>query len=406
MGAQKRHHFFQKVVPEPDFQQAKAAWQWIKFLHSNDNGLVPVHINLDETSIKLMPQQPDGHLSSSARARKRSPAGLALSVSRGQMRGAVTYLCCVADNEAAQKLLPQVVLVSKRLVTREKLAEIKAAMPGCIHIIEGESSWMTVPVFCKILTMMHEHLASMMATHSFHITADCFRAHLSADVWRHCRRLGFRYSLIPAKLTWALQPCDTHVFRSFKRVLAGHCMRAMVEDEHGVLTKLELFVALAKSIEEVTMAKSWAAAFTDCGLTGACERCSDRVLRKLSFETVPFVSDHLPSLAQLQAVFPVNMVIPITNVFGLFLTQRSAEPTHTEHRAVTRSMSTAAASSALSAPSSSAACPPHRAAMAAAPLPPPLPPPMEPPPQPVLRLPSSSRLPPAAPRDSAPRSSA
>ena len=41
---------------------------------------------------------------------------------------------------------------------------------------------------------------------------DCARQHIHRSVFDAAARQGVRLVLIPAKLTWLLQPCDAHVF--------------------------------------------------------------------------------------------------------------------------------------------------------------------------------------------------
>ena len=347
---------------------------------------------MDETSIRLLPEQGVGYISANARSLKRSPKGLVYSAPRSNTRSAFTYVCLVTDDLDIQKLLPQVLVVSKKVVPVTKICTIRGMLPSNIHIMQMESSWTTTEKMIALLKMTKKSLEGVITDRQLIFTADCYRAHITQPVWRTCKALDIFYSVIPSKMTWAIQPCDTHVFASLKRNLQHKCLEAMLSSDDGALTTECLFLCLADCITEVVCSRSWENAFRDTGLLGDQGCVSARVLNKLGFEAAPLVGSELPTLKMLQSIFPKNAVIPITLVFGCFLdTPAALEVMPSPRRMVTRSVTRRLAAQECASSASSAPPLGRTWNLHGVPLAYPTPPTR------VLHLPATARLPASSP---------
>ena len=222
-------------------------------------------------------------------------------------------------------VVDEVLIVSKQLVSSELMVQILATKPANVEIMLGKGSWMTADIMTEVIRLLAAALSDCLGRRPVFLTADCFRAHMTVSVWEACVAYGIYYSLIPSKLTWALQPCDTHVFQAEKKRLRWLCEQKMMESPGGFLSKLALFSALFQTISTVLCGRPWGRAFAETGLNGDQTSVSDRVLHKLGFSEVPAVGCDLPSLQQLQAVFPDRAVIPIASVFGLVVADERAQ---------------------------------------------------------------------------------
>ena len=313
------------------------------------------------------------------------------SAPRNNTRSAFTYICLVADDLDIQKALPQVLMVSKKVVPAIQINAIRTMLPPNIHIWHRDSSWL-MDKMMALMKMLTKSLAGKIEDRQIILTADCFRAHITQPVWKDCKAHKMFYAVIPSKMTWALQPCDTHVFAALKRNLQQKCQEAMLARGDGALTTESLFTSLAASITEVVCSRSWAHAFRDTGLLGDQSGVSLRVLQKLGFASVPLVGSELPTLKMLQSVFPKNAVIPITLVFGCFLGETGAmECIAPLERTVTRSVSRRLAAQAVA--SGAPSLPPQEPSWSLPRVPLTLP---EHPTR-VLRLPATARLPASSP---------
>ena len=221
------------------------------------------------------------------------------------------------------------------MVTEQQQRTLSAIMPGNVLLLRRHTAWMTSDLMTRVLLVLKKSLAHFMDTHQIFLTADAYRAHVTLEVWKPCVKHQILYCVIPAKLTWALQPCDTHVFASYKHRLQTVCQGAIVDSATGKLSLEVLLQCVCQCIVEILECRSWAKAFADTGLTGTQADVSARVLSKLTCEQIPEVGSDLPTLAQLMDVFPKRAVLPIDNMFVMFLTPSSAGGPHRMPHAVT-----------------------------------------------------------------------
>ena len=273
-----------------------------------------------------------GMLVLAAVVEKRKAASLTQDVSRAMLRGSFTHVTMICDNAEAQKLLPQILIVNKHMVTEHQQRTLSAGLPRNVVLLRRHTAWMTSDLMARVIQLLKQKLAPFMDTHHIFLTADAYRAHVTTEVWKQCVKQNIHYCVIPAKLTWALQPCDTHVFASYKHRLQTVCQGAVVDSATGKLSLEVLLHGVCECIDQILEGRSWAKAFADTGLTGTQADVSARVQAKLTFEGIPAVGSSLPTLAQLVSVFPKRAVLPIDHMFGLFLTPSPAvEPPHLPH---------------------------------------------------------------------------
>jgi len=190
--------------------EAISAWTWSNFLHAQTSDTSPLCINIDETNVRLFPEQGAGYVSSKASNMKRSPRSLVYSCSRGTTRSSLSYVCMITDDVSIQPLLPQVLMVSKTVVSVKDVSIVKETLPGNIILWHGDSSWTSTAKMTALIELLVTTLKDHLRERQIILPADCYRAHITQPVWNSCKALRVFYCIIPAKLTWALQPCDTH----------------------------------------------------------------------------------------------------------------------------------------------------------------------------------------------------
>ena len=71
-------------------------------------------------------------------------------------------------------------------------------------------------------------LGALTATHQVVLLLDTASAHICPKFLRAASRKGIVVQYIPAKLTWLLQPLDTHVFARFKQFLIQEFREGLV----------------------------------------------------------------------------------------------------------------------------------------------------------------------------------
>ena len=150
-----------------------------------------------------------------------------------------------------------------------------------------------------------ERLAHLRDSHQIIFTTDTCKCHITKDTLACCGRHKMWPHLIPAKMTWALQPLDTHVFSKFKSTLATTWQRLQVAQ--STPSKVEwasMIKAVVQTTQDVLCGEPWVRAFNHTGVSGEMHLVSPHVLAKIGLSEAPVLETRLPSAAQLQAIFP------------------------------------------------------------------------------------------------------
>lgn len=306
--------------------QARATWQWSNFLAElNADGRPVLRVNLDETSLKLhIPPRPGLVVEPCPKRRRRllqEGSGPDLST----RRAAVTLVAFACDDELVQQALPQVFVVNEHVVTKGDVADMLDRCKDNVLVVRRKSSWVTAEFMVQLLQLLARCLKSQLQTHHVVLHMDTCPAHLHPSVLKACSDAGMYLQVIPASATAWLQPLDVSVFAKFKNWVTRELERQRLSSTSGMLTRPEVLDVYRRGVDEVIRAQCWARAFELCGLRGQ-ERISSRLLARLELDEPLAIGCDLPSLADLQVVFPTGKDIPIELCFQTALTKTAARP--------------------------------------------------------------------------------
>jgi len=191
--------------------------QWVRRLWSigatfND----AVWINVDETALPYFTGgRPGFRMKTSEKQLKdRMVEQSSLSLRRCHC----TLISAVSTDPAVQKVLPQILLPN---FARQKKAWRRASLIEShtgVRIMLGTNGWST----CK---SMRDYFKIIKATvcditsKPIVMVMDCHPSHIATSTIHWLSRQKWHTLLIPAKLTYLLQPLDACVFRRFKHAL-------------------------------------------------------------------------------------------------------------------------------------------------------------------------------------------
>jgi len=391
------------LVARKPAPEAVAAWQWSNFWEARiDATKRVVHINMDETSVKLFSGDAKGAVAALPGEKMKETLGRAEQrASLRVRRSAISHVAFVCDDEEIQRLLPQVIIGNEKVLPRYVVDAVSGASRlDNIFILRRKSSWVNASVLVNIVNLLAASLKDKMSSHAFILSMDGAPAHTAAGVPRACARGGMMLVYIPACMTSMMQPCDTHVFARYKSFLRKRLEQHRLASVAGCNTTQQVVETMCEGIREVLEGRSWVRAFQHTGLREQQRHVGRSFLRKLQWAEPPSVSSELPSLRQLQAVYRAGATIPLTALFQLCLApslspvppSQSLSPGSVEGLGAWRGRLRSSSSLALAEPD------PHRMRSArddpAAP-PPPLPPPACPPPlqpPPASLAPRAQRL--------------
>ena len=123
--------------------------------------------------------------------------------------------------------------------------------------------------------------------------------------------------LVPANMTAVMQVCDTHVFSQLKAKIRQGMEKLRLDSLTGEATTLQVMQLLAEAVEQVLRNKDWKIAFVENGFRDKQRGVGRSLRQKLQWTEVPQVSSDLPSLSQLQLIFPTRYTVPVLDLFRL-----------------------------------------------------------------------------------------
>ncbi len=224
---------------------------------------------MDETSIRLYQKTGPGFLVQVARKHKRSAKGLSANVNKGTLRGAFTHMAMVCDDEDLQKSLPQVVFMNKAFISQTDFDSVTATLLPDVRAHRVDNPWTTNDKMKIILKELADAMKRLTPGRRVVLSAGGYKAHIATSTWAAAAPHGFFYFIVPPKLTWASQPCDTHVFATFKNHLSTTCQGLATDNGTPGLDTVSLMKALNTTIGDTLNQKSWRRAFSDLGFRGS-----------------------------------------------------------------------------------------------------------------------------------------
>ena len=261
---------------------ARSLWRWSNYLQSRDPpGRPRVLINLDETSVRLVPQEGCGHVSKRAYRLYVKGIPMGRKASLAAQRSAITHVAAICDHPDFQLLLPQVVLVGENQINEARLAALRLGAPHCVRIWKCTTAWMTSATMVQYIRLLGRCLNDFRHTHRFILYLDAFRAHVSAAVLRAASSVDLWVCVVPGKMAWALQPCDTHLFSGYKRLLGEEFQRRSGLTAAGDISWELVLESLWHVITSLMHAKNWSHAFASVGLGDQQRTVSRRTKAKL-----------------------------------------------------------------------------------------------------------------------------
>lgn len=313
LGSQKlsiARHIFRPAC------EACAGWQWWNYLEEQARvaGKKVLRVNCDETNLQRRQKPTRGLVVDPATAR--TPQ---LVKSDRSKLGSLTHLAFICDDSSIQPILPQLIVGNEATLRKRDMALLQHEVPGNVYLVRQKSSWVDSSLFIAALKWLREATKKIEATHQVVLLVDGAGHHLSDDVLRAVRRLNLWLCMVPRKLTWLLQPCDTHVFRRYKAFLNREVSKQLSRDS---IAENDVISTLVRTVFEVVklvlQGNAWCKAFDGNGYGADQQSISKRVLRICGLMEMPAIGNAWPSEEQFldilprRKVFNLDMLKPAT----------------------------------------------------------------------------------------------
>ena len=183
-----------------------------------------------------------------------------------------------------------------------------------MHLIRQKSAWSNIALMKRVVKMLGVALRTYCPVPLVRrwqpvLLMDACRLHLHRSIVATCLAEGIWPILVPAKLTWLLQPCDTDAFQLYKVFLRMAYQRARLLTADGELTTAQFMLALYDAIRNVLQGHRWAGAFEKNGFGTGQAQVSKYILENLQLDAAPQVPSTMPTAETLALCFPRNCLV-------------------------------------------------------------------------------------------------
>ena len=167
-----------------------------------------------------------------------------------------------------------------------------------------KSSWNSHATTRKALTTLRKALGDLVKDRYIILLLDVAGVHIHPTIHSLARRLRIRLLFLPAKLTYLLQPCDTHLFRRFKHSLQESFREIRSRSDSGSVTAEQWLHLIFKTIRGVIQGVSWKHAFGSVGILEEQRQLAPWVVRQMGLSSLPAVGHEPPSSDEASVIFP------------------------------------------------------------------------------------------------------
>ncbi len=246
-------------------RRASLFFQWFRWAAMNAGSPDVIVVNMDETMLSNVQPLAKGNVICSP-----TSADVADAIVRRQAPLPRTSLIAsICSDEALQKVLPQVRLprtANDQMPSRAVLTAYARAGPPQVAR-HGGTGWAAAPVLCWWLRALRGAILKERPGARIVLVWDCAPSHICVDVLSEAKRLAIRIVCIPCKMTWRLQPLDTHVFSRLKHSMRTLEFSARVRALGGTVPPLERIELQGDAIKTTLVDTSWARTMQRSGLS-------------------------------------------------------------------------------------------------------------------------------------------
>jgi hypothetical protein len=265
-------------------------------------GKEPLFLNLDESSMPVVFTNGKGNIMVVNGRRAWQTEGRQ-RVRGNELRINFTFLALICNVPALQPLMPQVFFVASSALRVPAWNALCATLPPNVYVKRMPSAWNSSRQHLLIMRLLRLILEPLMANYQPILYFDTAPCHMDVSILEVLHELGIWYVVLPARLTWLFQPCDTHLFLRFKRFLKRTFQDELAGAE-GRDTVSYMVQLVIRAIRQVIQRHSWADAFSQNGLMGELTNVSSFIKHQLEWVNLNAPSTDVPTLEQLRLCWP------------------------------------------------------------------------------------------------------
>lgn len=222
-----------------------------------------VVVNMDETNLANMKEWKRGVTGGDVEGH--APA----AAPRDGVIPRTSLIASVCSDPHVQQVLPQIRLVrsSGRPLPSGPVATAYAEAGAPQVAVHGTSGFCTVATVAWYIRLVARAVRRVKPNSAVVLVMDCCPVHLVENVLETARRCKVCVVFVPAKMTWMLQPLDTHVFACLKARIRTATFEAKARGRCGRLPHLARVRVHGGVIREILVDRDWSSCMQRGGLT-------------------------------------------------------------------------------------------------------------------------------------------
>jgi hypothetical protein len=235
-------------------------------------------LNMDETAIRHEYSSKEGNVIHLGRRACAQMRWCEEKIAVAETRAHCTLVAFVSNYGPIQRYLPQIFLPAsnKRPLSAAEEHRFRA-LPAPVEHWTGSGGWVTAEYMKKILTAIRRAVRGRLGMTKILLWIDCASQHVSVEVLNHAARLQIYLLLVPASLTWLMQPLDVYVFAKFKATIR-ELQRVGRKNAADHKLPAGAWITLAgEAIQKVLVNTDWSEAFSKLGLGSADAELNKRL---------------------------------------------------------------------------------------------------------------------------------
>ena len=242
----------------------------------------------------------------------RKHSRLKQNVPKERARQYMTLVAFVCDQTMIQPVLPQQLIGNEHTFPAKQLGMLRSQCPANVKLTRQKSAWNNEQLCMELLRQLAEALLPYLDKYQPILLFDACKAHLGAKLLLYCHALGIWPLVVPARLTWLLQPLDVNGFWRLKCLVRRAYQSTRIQLRKSDLNIQEFLQCLYTALRPALQGTRWAPVFDRVGYGGKQQLVGARVKDAVPSALQQHVSTDKPTLDMLRLCWPRGVNVPMT----------------------------------------------------------------------------------------------
>ena len=270
---------------------------------------------MDETSVAFFMGHKAGNVMDPPIIKKERRPEPVQHCTRGDRRTNITHVAVFSPEPDIQAILPQLILGNEHILRLRDMDRIRDECMANVHVDRENSGWMNAQKMKRFFSLLVTAIRNVCPKFQIILYMDCAKQHMGPEVIASARAYNIWLCFIPAKLTWLMQPADTHAFARYKSCLVRQMLQLRQQEEGGVLSVPHWVKAINLTIRKVMQGVNWSHAFAENGMMSSQTHVSKFIRSHLHETACLDIPATRPDNESILRTFPARTKMNINLLF-------------------------------------------------------------------------------------------